>query len=271
MSPFKAKLMIRAQATARALCLALAAFGLLPIAGCDDIESYDPRQGLVKHVAQAVPGGDQPYPNLGSVPDAAPEVSTKTQRIELQKKLASDTQAKSFTPDSGPRAEIPRPPPPLPPGFVDAQQPMKVADAAPPPAQAQGGAATLPSSTPAFGALGEPTRVAIVLFDAGSSAIDPRQVSRLKPLIESLRSEGGTLQVVGHASLQGDAATAPDKVAKFNLSLDRANMVARALMRLGAKEGQLVVSAEGDSAPTDAAGGVSGDAANQRADIFVEQ
>ena len=75
--------------------------------------------------------------------------------------------------------------------------------------------------------------------------------------------------MVGYASRQAAGDTAEGKIANFNLSLDRANAVARALMRLGAKPSEVMVTAEGEGAPPIAIAGLSGAAADQRAEVFL--
>ncbi|MFI5024253.1 MAG: OmpA family protein [Alphaproteobacteria bacterium] len=251
--------------------LALLALLCLTLGACSDFEPEDLvawRNGLVREVAGAIPGTDQPYPNLASVPTSVPGASPKAARVELQKKLEADNKATTYTPDKATAPEIPAAPAALPPGFVEAEQPVKLADAgasaepSPPPL-------TPGKNTPGSGALGLPHRAAIVFFAEGSAAIDPRQVAKLKPLVEGVGRDGGSLEVVGHASQTGDGLD-QTKLDNFNLSVERASAVAEALGRLGIKSGALVVRAEGDSAPVVATESVQGDAANRRVDIFYE-
>ena len=253
-----------------ALVAAVAALG-----ACSTLEELDPRGGLIPHTDQPVPGTDQPYPNLASVPNGPPPTTPKATRVELQQKLAADTQATTYRPDTAASPPVPAPPAPLPQGFITAEQPVQLPAMVPSaPAAAEVGAAEArqPAAAPAFGTLGTAQRLAIVLFREGSSAIDPAQMAKLKPVVQLLDERGGTLQIVGYASRQaaaGDAAE--DKIANFNLSLDRANAVASALMRLGAEPSDLIVSAEGDNAPVAAVAGLSRASANQRADIYIAQ
>jgi outer membrane protein OmpA-like peptidoglycan-associated protein len=267
------------------LAAAMAALG-----ACSTLEELDPRGGLIPHTDQPVPGADQPYPNLASVPDAPPPTTPKATRIELQQKLAADTKATTFQPDTGAAPPIPEAPAPLPKGFITAEQPVRL-PAAPAPAAAGAGATPAASpapqesalagaqppaaqpataaAAPAPGALGTARRLAVVLFAEGSSEIDLGQVAKLRPVVRLLRQQGGAVQIVGYASRQATGATAEGKIANFNLSLDRANAVARALMRLGVKPSELMVSAEGEGAPPITVAGVSGAAADQRADVYI--
>lgn len=277
-----------------ALALTLLA-AALALAGC----GADPRNSLIPHVTKPIPGTDQSYPNLASVPDKAPDVTPKSQRTALEQKLAADNISQSYHPDLSVVPPIPPPPPTLPEGFTTAEQPVKIAEAASPsqtsalqtpapqtstpqpsvsqtaglPAAGSSPAleATLPSGASTFGALGRLNRVAIVLFSKGSSTIDPRQVSALKPVVRMLHQRGGVLQVVGYAASDpGVRNSAQDKMANFDLSVNRANAVARVLMRLGVKPAELIVSAESDRAPVASIEGVSDRAANERADIYLE-
>ena len=249
--------------------LALLSLLCLTLGACSDFEPEDLlawRKGLVREVAGAIPGTDQPYPNLASVPTSVPAASPKSARVELEKKLEADNKATTYTPDKAAAPEIPAAPAALPPGFVEAETPVKLADA--------GTSAEPPPSTAAKNALGSgalalPHRAAIVFFAEGSAAIDPQQVAKLKPLIEGVKREGGSLVVVGHASQTGDGLD-QTKLDNFNLSVERASAVAESLGRLGMESGALVVRAEGDSAPVLAIEGVHGDAANRRVDIFYE-
>ncbi|MFI4987273.1 MAG: OmpA family protein [Alphaproteobacteria bacterium] len=258
------------------------ALAVLALAACD-AGDLDPRTGLVTEVAGAIPGTDQPYPNLASVP-AAPTVTPKAAREQLQKKLTADSKATTYSPDKATAPALPAPPEALPEGFIEARQPVKLPDADPAPGQAQAqkaAAAVAPrqlaaasaagarNDGPTFGALGAAHRMAIVLFAEGSSAIDPGQVAKLRPLVQRVRREGGLLQLVGHASRERDRGE-EGKIDKFDLSIDRANKVAQALVRLGMAEGELVVSAEGDNTPVAALDGIAGETANRRVDIFYE-
>src|SRR5579875_3064233 len=245
------------------LGLACAAVALL--AACQG--GLDPRDRLIPHVDQPVPGTDQPYPNLASVPSRPSPIMSSEERARVQQQLTADARSQTYQPNAGGLA-IPTPASPR--GSSASPQPQ------PPSAPRATGAAeseaTLPGNAPAFGAVGKPERVGVVLFDQGSAQIDPAQIEKLKPIIRQLRQSDGTLQVVGHAAsrsgaTEGEAAKAAD----FNLSLDRANAVAGILIRLGASPSQVIVTAEGDSAPVQAVAGVAGEAANQRVDIFLER
>ena len=236
--------------------LALLAALTLVLAACSDFSPEDLvawRKSLTHEVSGAIPGTDQPYPNLATVPALPSEASSKDARTALQKRLEADNKATGYTPNKAVAPPIPSPPPALPPGFIAAEEPVQLSDAGTLVATPEG-----------------PRRVAIVLFAEGSSALDPRQVGKLQPVIDALNREGGTLELVGHASETSDGLD-QTKVDNFDLSVARASAVAEALGRLGLKAGELSVTAKGDSAPVTAAGGVSGGAANRRVDIFLTE
>lgn len=292
---------VRARAFHAAGRLALVAAVAL-VGACSTLEDLDPRGGLIPHTDQPVPGGDQPYPNLASVPNGPPTTTPKATRIELQQKLAADTKATNDQSDSAAPPQVPAPPAALPKSFIAAQQPVKLpataasiaADAGATTAASGGPQGSAPTdapspaapsadagqsrAAPAVGAApgysreiaegAAEGRLAIVLFAEGSSEIDPAQLAKLRPVVRLLRRQGGAVQVVGYASRQAANDTAEGKIANFNLSLDRANAVARALMRLGAKPSEVIVSAEGERAPPLTGAGSSA-AADQRADVFL--
>ncbi|HUC61271.1 MAG TPA: OmpA family protein [Alphaproteobacteria bacterium] len=248
---------------------AAAALGLASLGACAEDNPFDM---LVEHVGQPIPGTNEPYPNLAVVPEKAPETMSKAERASMRQSLEADSNPTAPPPASiGTPPPIPPMPQSLPPGFTGAQSPMQVAAAAAPANPAGTAPATLAKGKPSFGALGQPDRVAIVLFLAGSDAIDPSQVELLKPLVKRLAAAGGHLQIVGYAAAGVSGSdTAADKVSTFNLSLRRAQAVSAALIRMGAPAGALILSAEGDSAPVASIAGVEGAAANDRVDIYLE-
>ena len=293
---------VRARAFRAAGRLALAA-AVAALGACGTLEDLDPRAGLIPHTDQPVPGSDQPYPNLASVPNGPPPSTPKATRIELQQKLAADTKGMNDQSDGAPPPQVPAPPAPLPKGFITAQQPVKLPPTAAPAAATAGAKAaassrsqrSTPKDAPSPGVssanAGQATAAAIVgatpghprefeesatggrfasvVFAEASSELDRTQLAKLRPVVRLLRRQGGTVQVVGYASRPAAGDTVEGKIANFNLSLDRANAVARALMRLGAKTSEVIVSAEGERAPPLTAAGASGVAADQRADVFL--
>ena len=254
----------------------------LILVGCADLTNLDLREGLVQHVQKPLPGAEQPYPNLASVPENPPQPTPKEKRRDLVKKLEADSKSAVYQPDVSQAPQLPPEPAALPPGFLTAEAPVKLPQAPPEASATQrtsraapNGQATqatnLPAGAPDLETDGRTGRVAIILFEAGSSQIDPGQVAELKPLVATLHERGGVLRVVGYAEHASGTSGTRDKIADFNLSLDRANAVGRALIGLGVKPSELVLRAEGDSAPLLSIAGVEGRAAGQRADIYYER
>jgi outer membrane protein OmpA-like peptidoglycan-associated protein len=77
--------------------------------------------------------------------------------------------------------------------------------------------------------------------------------------------------VVGHASAAGRRDTVHSEVANFSISLDRANAVAREIMRLGVDPSAVQVRAVSDAQPAYDPYGPASAATNRRADILIEQ
>ncbi len=79
------------------------------------------------------------------------------------------------------------------------------------------------------------------------------------------------VRVVGHASRRtGDMSYGRHIAANFNVSIDRANAVARELTRLGVEPSRLLVEAVGDSQPRYHESMPSGESENRRVEIFLE-
>ncbi|MBM3952605.1 MAG: OmpA family protein, partial [Rhodospirillales bacterium] len=114
-------------------------------------------------------------------------------------------------------------------------------------------------------------KIATIQFADGSSRLDD-EARRVIGQVAKLHGEkGGTLRVVGHASLRTKPMD-PDRHAKVNegISIARANAVAGQLARLGVKRDAIVVSARGDSEPTYYEIMETGEAGNRRAEIYLE-
>ncbi|MCC7017264.1 MAG: OmpA family protein [Rhodospirillales bacterium] len=148
--------------------------------------------------------------------------------------------------------------------------------AAPPTASAAGvggsvlGAAIRPAGS-VEGAASRATRVAVIQFADGSARLDADARQVLGQVAKLQSEKGGTLRVVGHASMRTKPMD-PDRHAKVNegISIARANAVAQQLARLGVKREAIVVSARGDADPAYYEVMETGEAANRRAEIYIE-
>ena len=158
---------------------------------------------------------------------------------------------------------------------------------APPPAQFPGGvraATTASPYSPYFPAgvssfvpdnggygFGAGAKLATVYFGDGSAKLGSRDVAAIRQAIRAYKDRGGTIVVVGHASSRTRNVTAMrHEMANFAISLDRANAVAREILRLGVDPSAVRVSAVSDSQPVYYEVMPAGEAGNRRTDILIE-
>jgi outer membrane protein OmpA-like peptidoglycan-associated protein len=114
---------------------------------------------------------------------------------------------------------------------------------------------------------GEP--VAAIRFGEGSARLanaDRETLARIAAMAREIR---GLVRIVGHVGRPGGEG-AKQEMADFGLSLDRANAVAQELMKNGIAAERLKVEAVGDAEPLVIAGSAAAEAANRRAEIFIE-
>ncbi len=114
-------------------------------------------------------------------------------------------------------------------------------------------------------------RVATILFGDGSSKLKARDKRILSSVYRIYSKNGGSLRVVGHASSRTrNLNPIRHKMANFNISMARADRVARELMRLGVKKENMLVAAVSDSTPVFYEIMPSGEAGNRRTEIFLD-
>ena len=108
-----------------------------------------------------------------------------------------------------------------------------------------------------------------VRFASGSSVLTKAARSVLRKIAEAYRQRGGALRIDGHASSRTrDMTMVKHHMVNFNISLKRANAVARELIRRGVSSEALFVSAISDSKPIYSEIMPAGDAGNQRVEIY---
>ena len=113
--------------------------------------------------------------------------------------------------------------------------------------------------------------VATVRFGTGSSSLDKQDRASLKDVVGIFRQNGKSLRVIGHASSRTrDLDPMAHQLANFNVSVDRANRVAKELMRLGIRSNQIFVGAKSDSEPIYYEVMPSGEVGNRRAEIYID-
>jgi hypothetical protein len=201
------------------LCFAFAA-GLaaaLSLAACDALKPLDFRDALFRHSGQPVPGSNEPFPNLASVPSAAPTSTSKDTREQIAQKMSAETKNGPTSDTNSGNVALPPPPTPLPANFVSTTAPMQLAGGDEPESdgQAPPASAAAPSPQPKRLQLPvQPTQpprhavhralqpragsvLAIVLFDEDSAEIDPDEAEKLKPLVDTVERQGGKLRLVG--------------------------------------------------------------------------
>lgn len=168
---------------------------------------------------------------------------------------------------------------PLPPiVFGPAPTDIAIAHKRPAPArfQAPGSLATDASRTlraPTFGAQGaaQAGQVAVVHFAVGSTKLGPKARRKLRKVARLQRSWRGAVRVVGHASSRTvDMDLVKHNLVNFQVSLDRAQNVARELMRLGVKPRVIRIGASSDSDPVFFEVMPAGETGNRRVEIYFE-
>lgn len=113
---------------------------------------------------------------------------------------------------------------------------------------------------------GEP--VAMVRFPAGSATLTASAREQVRRVAEMYRQRGGGISVEGHASSRTrNMNPVQHHLVNFNVSLNRANAVARELVRQGVPSEAVFVAAMSDSQPLYYEVMPAGDAGNQRVEI----
>ena len=127
------------------------------------------------------------------------------------------------------------------------------------------------SDQPAAAGFGS-VKLATVFFGSGSSRISRDGTRTIRKAYQAYKSRGGVLRVVGHASSRTkNLDPMRHRIANFRISIDRANRVARALIRLGAKPEAVFIDAMSDTDPVFFEVMPAGEAANRRVEIHLEK
>lgn len=221
-------------------------------AGCTIVDS-----GLAD-----VPGADQPFPNLATVPDRPAGFDTPAERQAEQDQLAFDRAAAAplgSTPAGTAAAPQPAaataPAEPLPPSEIDER------DIA--------GGGWLNEELPE-----KPSRAlaGLIFFDNGSSRLKPKARDVLRAVAALQREHGGVLRLVGHASSTLSPTLEPGEGAEINrrVAQRRAASTAAELRRLGLAPEQIQIDAEGAQAPAYDEATPLGEAGNRRVEIYLE-
>ncbi len=124
---------------------------------------------------------------------------------------------------------------------------------------------------PARPIAGGAVKVATIHFQNGSAALSSQDRQIIANALQLKKERGGRIHIVGHASSR-TRLTDPvrHKMVNFKVSVDRADAIARELMRLGVKKEELVVDAISDAQPVYYEFMSTGEAGNRRAEIYLE-
>jgi len=218
--------------------------------------------------ATPVESGSEEFPNLGTVPDQAPESTPKIERDKLLQQLAADRANAEYTdePLTEETTMVPAAPPPpastAPPAATAGGDESGSGD---PAEQAESAAASLPP--PEVAAL-PPTSgdtAAVIFFLPGSDSMTDRDRAILHDVaLLQRRQQIKRLTVVGHAS---KSELAESEAAQLDMALARANAVAAQLMQEGVPS-SIIQTATGAGTVYDETG-AQGAAANQRVEILL--
>lgn len=118
---------------------------------------------------------------------------------------------------------------------------------------------------------GAPGQIGVVYFGSGSAELDEGDIAKLRQVASMYQERGGSIRVVGYASsFTRDMDPMHHQMVNFNISLRRADAVARELIKLGVKPANVFVSARSDAEPIYFESMPAGQAGNQRAEIFID-
>ncbi len=115
-------------------------------------------------------------------------------------------------------------------------------------------------------------KLATIRFANGSAKIGSAGLKFIRSVVAAYKAQGGIIRVVGHSSSRTkDMPIEKHKIVNFNISLLRAQNVAKALARRGVPIAQIVIEAKGDSEPLYFEAMPRGEAENRRVEIFLEK
>lgn len=260
--------------------------------------------------AQPVPGADEDFPSLSSVPDQAPRVTAYETREEITEGLIADRNNAQYVdnpaagtlPGTTPNRPVPVvlvPEPSVssaPPVSQVVTAPTVTASALPPPVTVSPPPVTpvstlvsTPVSTPTVTAApreiaqADPpaeyvadavlrsTHIAVIYYVYGSKRLSDNDRGVLAQVAEQQRATGAVVRVVGHASTPANSDDPVEaKIANFSIALDRARIVATELTKLGVPANRIHVGSASDDQPAYSNSTASGEAANRRTDIYLD-
>ena len=219
-------------------------------------------RGSADLVAPSPPGGEM-------VPGIAPvEESTLVSAPDVE---VVDVETVEHAPASAPIPE---------PDMVPVVTPVVTAPPLPPPPpiapnpEIVGETAANPMPAPEAlhpGGIQRSLHAGVIYFVHGSTGLSTRDREVLAGVVEAHKAHGGSVRVVGHASRRTDSTdSVKAKIANFSIAHDRARVVALEMTRLGIPADRIYIHSMSDQAPAYSEATTHGEAANRRADIYLD-
>jgi outer membrane protein OmpA-like peptidoglycan-associated protein len=120
------------------------------------------------------------------------------------------------------------------------------------------------------GGQGGSYQAGVIRFSNGSARLSGADQGVIRELVPLIRDYNATVEIVGHASSRTrNMDPFEHKLVNFEMSLQRANAVAEALINAGAPSERISVLAVGDSQPLSSEAMPAGEAENRRAEIYL--
>ena len=273
---------------------------VLSLSACESLnplrwfESEEPQS---PYAGQEVPGSDQDYPSVSSVPERPAEGLIADTRDRLYEDEAEQQNQEETALSGAPPPEFmppPREPTPAPVQSVTAAgtmpppataQGLESPDMAPPPLALESSdmVGLLDPAPPALidhAAVIESTaperrlvsmKMGTLVFPFGSSAISPNDRGHIKKVVDIANQKNALLRVVGHASsFTNDMSLMDHQIANFSISWERAQAIAALILASGFDHERLLIRALSDSDPVFPEVMPAGQRGNQRAEIYME-
>jgi flagellar motor protein MotB len=258
---------LRRKLPARWTLLSLLFAAALLAAGCS---SSDEKEQAATETKPVEPGSEE-FPNLGTVPDQAPESTPKIEREKLLQQLAADRANAEYTdePLNAETAQVPAALPPpasaaVPEVTAGGEEGAGAEGESPPPESA---AASLPPPEVAPLPVTAGEAAAVIFFQPGSDAMTDRDRAILHDVaVLQRRQQVARMTVVGHSSKAELADSGPSAL---DMALARANAVAAQLMVEGVPSSVIQTATSGGSSYDES--GSQGGAPNQRVEILIGQ
>jgi outer membrane protein OmpA-like peptidoglycan-associated protein len=135
-----------------------------------------------------------------------------------------------------------------------------------------GGVAPVQGYSPSGSIPGVGQAVGYVYFNNGSSRLSAADRQVLQQVAQLQRIQGGVLRIIGHASARtGNMEALDQQQVNHDVSMERATVVARALVEYGVQPILVQVAAAGDDQTLYAESTPAGEAGNRRAEVYLSQ